>query len=68
VRDRDRPIDRNQPNAGSESHNERIARLEAKGLVGRPTATLPDDFFTVERPRSPRSVVEALLEEREEGR
>lgn len=68
ILDRDRPIARIERIAGSEAGDERIARLEAQGIISRPTATLPDDFFTVDRPRFEHSVVEALLEEREEDR
>lgn len=68
ILDRDRPIARIECIAGSGSDDERLSRLEAQGLVSRPTAVLPDGFFTEERPRSQRGVLEALLEEREESR
>lgn len=44
------------------------ARLEREGVLRRGTGKLPDDFFTRRLPKAKKSVVEALLEEREEGR
>lgn len=68
VLDRNRPIARIQPITRAGSDDERIARLEAKGLTSHPTAALREDFSTVERPRSRRSVLDALIEERDESR
>jgi prevent-host-death family protein len=47
----------------------RLARLERKGIVRRARGSLPQDFFATPPPatRSGESVVDAVLEEREEG-
>jgi hypothetical protein len=42
--------------------------LERKGVVRRGSGVLPHDFLTRTLPRSRKSVVDALLEERREGR
>lgn len=45
-----------------------LAQLERQGSVRRGTGRLPADFLTRPRPRPKSSVLEALLEERREGR
>ena len=45
-----------------------LADLERKGVVRRGTGSLPPDFLTRALPRPRRSVLEALLDERREGR
>lgn len=69
VLDRNRPIariERIAATAGKEAEDARIARLEAAGLITRPTAPMPLDLLRKPGPKSKRSVVEALLEERYE--
>jgi prevent-host-death family protein len=72
ILDRGRPVARLEPVAGTdnESDDDRLARLERKGLIRRGRGKLPKDFFEAELPRLPEgvSVVETLLEERREGR
>jgi len=47
---------------------ERVDELVARGKAHRGSGKLPDDFFTRPRPRAQKSVLEALLEERRTGR
>jgi antitoxin (DNA-binding transcriptional repressor) of toxin-antitoxin stability system len=67
VLDRDRPIARIEPVSAPLHGEERLARLEADGLVRRARVPLPLDVLMSEAPRSRRSVLAALLEERAEG-
>jgi len=50
------------------SDDERLAKLEAAGLLRRPTKPLPLKMLREELPTARASVVQALLEERERGR
>jgi antitoxin (DNA-binding transcriptional repressor) of toxin-antitoxin stability system len=68
VFDRDRPIARIEGVTGRMDIDERMARLEAQGLVRRPTAPLLLGALREQQPRAEASVLEALLEERREGR
>jgi len=74
ILDRGRPVARLEPVAGtdSESDDDRLARLIRKGVVRprRAATPLPPDFFKQELPRLAEgaSAVEALLEERRNGR
>ena len=73
VYDRDRPIAElvpigQMPTAGTAELDSVLAELERKGVVRRGTGSLPADFLTRTLPRARRSVVEALLDERREGR
>ncbi len=72
IMDRGRPVARLEPvSPGSEGADEaRLAGLVRQGLVRPGRGTLPKDFFKRELPRLRKgaSVVEALLEERREGR
>jgi prevent-host-death family protein len=70
-------LDRGRPVARLESvlnqapdPDGRIARLERQGLIRRPTQPLPKEFFSNPPLRLPAgvSVLEALLEERRNGR
>ena len=51
------------------SDEERIEAMIAAGVLSAPKTRepLPEDFFTRPRPKFEKSVLEALLEEREEG-
>jgi len=70
--DRGRPVARLEPvPSGSEGADEgRLARLVREGLVRPRRAPLSKKFFTAKLPRvrTGASVVEALLEERRNGR
>ncbi len=72
ITDRDRPVARIVPmqHARNEDDEGRLAQLERAGLLRRPIAPLPKEFFTEPPPKLPAgvSVLEALLEERREGR
>lgn len=68
VFDRNRPIARLERVGGRYEADERLARLEAAGLVRRPTKPLPYKLLAAKSPRSRRSVLAALLEERAEDR
>lgn len=46
--------------------DEELSRLAAAGLVRTPVAALPKDFFTRPLPRAEKSVVDALIEERQD--
>jgi prevent-host-death family protein len=70
--DRGRPVARLEPviaGRGS-AHEGRLARLHRQGLLRPRRAPLPRSFFTEDLPRADDgvSVVEAVLEERREGR
>jgi len=72
ILDRGRPVARLEPVAGTdtESDDDRLARLIRKGVIRPRRAKLPPDFFKKELPRLPEgvSLVEAVLEERRNGR
>lgn len=69
ILDRDEPIatiERIKPN---ERGDGRLARLEQSGLVRRSRTARPMDALAKSKPPKPRkSVVEALVEERRDGR
>jgi prevent-host-death family protein len=70
ITDRGRPVARLVPAAGSEDETdeERLARLERKGLIRRPKQKLDAEWFLSRQlPRARESVLEALLEERRES-
>lgn len=70
--DRGRPVARLEPVTASGKHedNGRLARLVRNGVVRPGSGQLPKSFFTEKLPRSKdgASVLEALLEERRDGR
>lgn len=73
VFDRDRAVAELVPigaraTAGSDELDGILDDLERKGIVRRGSGALPADFLTRRLPPARRSVVEALLEERREGR
>lgn len=73
VFDRDRPIAEIVPlglaaSSGSAGFDAVLDDLERKGIVRRGRGDLPGDFLTRKLPRSRKSVLGALLEERQEGR
>jgi len=68
VLDRNRPIARIERVGGLREAEERLARLEGAGLMRRATKPLPLKVLASSPPRSRRSVLAALLEERSEGR
>ncbi len=68
VLDRNRPIARIEPVAGTPEADDRVARLEAAGLVRGARAPLPLELLAAEPPRSRQSVLAALVAERAEER
>jgi antitoxin (DNA-binding transcriptional repressor) of toxin-antitoxin stability system len=72
IMDRDRPVARLEPVVSTEFADDegRLARLERAGIIRRAKAPPPLDILR-EPPPKPKeggSVLQALLEEREEGR
>lgn len=68
VLDRDQPIARIERVDPEAAGDERLLRLERAGLVRRATAPLPLAVLRRPVPKARRSVTQALLEERREGR
>lgn len=68
ILDRDEPIARIERVTPSERPEGRLTRLERSGLLRRSSATLSLEELRAPVPRPERSVVEALVEERREGR
>jgi prevent-host-death family protein len=71
IMDRGRPVARLEPvGAGAESDDARHARLVREGIIRPARAPFPRSILTADlpKPKGGASVVEALLEERREGR
>jgi len=72
IMDRNRPIARIERVGGQVDWNERLARLVAAGLATPPTNPVPRkdliEFLRKKRPKSKKSIVDAVIEERREGR
>jgi antitoxin (DNA-binding transcriptional repressor) of toxin-antitoxin stability system len=68
ILDRDQPIARIERVEASGRADERIRRLEKQGVLRRPTRALRLDSLPPMPSPASRSVVEALLEDRREGR
>lgn len=68
ILDRDEPIARLERVAPKAHPKDRLTRLERSGLVRRSSATLSLEVLRRPVPRPEKSVVEALLAERREGR
>ena len=68
VLDRDEPVARLERVDRGAQPAERLRRLEQSGAVRRATRPVPVALLKERPPRSKRSVVQALLEERTEGR
>lgn len=67
VYDRNRPIARID-RVADEDDDDRIVQLQRAGIITPPSEPLPLDLIRTPLPRAEHSVVEALLEERAEGR
>jgi prevent-host-death family protein len=65
VTDHGRPVAKLVPAFDADEH---LRELERQGLVRIGTGKLPPGFFDLPRPTARESVLEALLEERREGR
>jgi len=73
ITDRDQPVARIEPVTPADlAEDPRIAKLERAGLITRPRVSggVPDDFFKRVIPTAPPglSVLQAVLDERREGR
>ncbi len=68
ILDRNRPVARLERVEGGEHPEDRLSRLARDGLVQRSTRPVPMDLLRSPPPRSKHSVLEALLQERQEGR
>lgn len=68
ILDRDQPIARIERVAPLEGPEDRLTRLERSGLLQRSTTRVSVEELRAPVPRPERSVVEALIEERREGR
>ncbi len=69
ILDRNIPVARLEPlpPGSKEADEARLLELERRGLLKRGTGKLPKDFWTRPLPKFKKSVVQALLEEREEA-
>lgn len=68
ILDRDQPVARLERVDSEGRPEDRLARLERAGLLRRSTRSIPLKALHAPAARSKRSVVKALLEERQEGR
>jgi prevent-host-death family protein len=68
ILDRNRPVARLESVAGKEDTNDRLARLEAKGLVRRALHPMPKSLLDEPPPEAGGGVLDALIEERRKGR
>lgn len=68
ITERGRPIARLSPIAGPSSLAEHLGEMEKKGLLKRPVAPLPADFWDWPRPVDSEAAVRAAVtRERDEG-
>lgn len=70
ILDRNVPVARLEPlrRGGRDADEAKLTELERRGLLKRGTGKLPKDFFKLPPLKFKKSVVQALLEEREESR
>jgi len=68
ILDRDQPVAKLERIEAGERPADRSARLERSGLLRRPSQPLRLAAFRAGAPRAERSVLDALLDERREGR
>jgi len=68
IYDRDEPIARLEGVEGSATADERLVRMERSGLIRRGRGPVPIKLLRAASPRSKKSVVQALLDDRREGR
>jgi prevent-host-death family protein len=66
--DRNQPVARLEGVRGEARPEDKLARLERAGLLQRSTQPVPTELLRKSPPKSKRSVLDALLEERLEGR
>jgi prevent-host-death family protein len=68
VMDRDEPVARIERVEAGGAADDRLARLERAGLVRRASRPLDPDVVAGKGPKARKSVLQALIEERREGR
>ncbi len=68
ILDRNRPVARLVGVAGQDPAVDRLARLESEGLLRRALGPIPKELLEEPPPKPGKSVLEALIEERREGR
>jgi antitoxin (DNA-binding transcriptional repressor) of toxin-antitoxin stability system len=68
IMDRDQPVARLERIAGNGHHDDRLRRLEQAGLVRRASKTLRRGLLAGSAPKATHSVLDALLEDRRNGR
>jgi antitoxin (DNA-binding transcriptional repressor) of toxin-antitoxin stability system len=68
VLDRDQPVARLERVDSGPHADDRLARLERAGLLRRARSPLPIEMLRSPAPKARTSVVQALLDERREGR
>ena len=68
ILDRNRPVARLVSVARQDPADARLARLESEGLVRRALGPIPKELLEEPPPKPGKSVLEALIEERREGR
>lgn len=66
--DRNQPVARLERVEGGAAHDDKLARLERAGLLRRASAPPRVKELRAAPPRAARSVTQALLDERSEGR
>jgi prevent-host-death family protein len=68
IYDRDQPIARLESIEADAAPDEHLVRMERAGLIRRASAPVPIKSLRKAGPRSKRSVAQALIEERRDGR
>ena len=68
ILDRDEPVARLEAISPADQPEQRATRLERNGLLRSPSQPMPLKTLRLSAPKSKRSVLEVLLEERREGR
>ena len=68
ILDRSQPVARLEPITADKFPNDRLTRFERSGLIRRATQPLPLELLKSTPPKSKESVLQALLDERQEGR
>ena len=68
ILDRDQPVARLERVAGDQNPDDRLSRLERAGLIKRATRSVRIKALREAGPKAKDSVLQALMEERREGR
>ena len=68
ILDRDQPVARLERVASDQNPDDRLSRLERAGLIKRATRPVPIKALRAPAPKAKHGVLQALMEERREGR